>query len=194
MLVVASWSSKIFNVFTSSLLTVVVAILVLSLTVQQKVFWLFISLASATVPLLIYYYQFKKGNLSSFWSPKKEERVAAHLAWIGAAVVFSILAFGLKAPILLLALGLVFLVLAIINLLFSTSFKISVHSEAITLFVFTSIMTVSVNMIFLALLIVLVGWSRVYLKAHTLLEVSTGVLVSIIVVFAIFSLFGLATF
>ena len=111
-----------------------------------------------------------------------------------AAAVFSLVAFGLGAPRLILALGIVLLFLGLLNLLLTSSFKISVHGEMITLFVLVAILSVSAEAVYLALLIPLVVGSRLYLKAHDLSEASFGVLASIIIVYFVFSFFGLATF
>jgi membrane-associated phospholipid phosphatase len=190
----ASLISKIFNVFTNALVAMLVAIFVQPVALTQQIFWLVIAVVSAAAPLGIYYLQYKKGNLTSFWSPKLEERAKANLAWVVAAAIFCMLAFWLESPRLILALGLVFLMVGVVNLALSSSFKISVHSEAVTLLILTLILTVSVNFVFLALLIILIGWSRIYLKAHDLSEVSLGVLVAVIAVFSIFNFFGFATF
>ena len=186
--------SKVFNVFSNSLAAMLVAIMVDQSPLSQKLLWLLVGTASAIIPAAVYFYKYRKGDISSFWSPALKERFAAHLAWAAAAGIFSLVAFILKAPSLVLALGLVFLVIGLLDLALSHTFKISVHSQTLTIFILTCILTVSVNLIFLTILIVLVGWSRVYLKAHSLLEVSLGVLSSVAIVFVVFSLFGLATF
>ena len=194
MLVAATVISKVFNVFTNSLAAMVVAILVQPLLFSEQLFWVLAGLISAALPLSVYFLEYKKGKISSFWSPPAKERVKAHIAWLAAAVLFGLLAFALSAPVLIFALSLVLVVIGLINLLLFSSFKISVHSETITIFVLTCILAISVQWVFLVVLIPLIGWSRVYLKAHTLLEVSVGSLTSVIVVFFIFSLFSLATF
>lgn len=190
----ASLISKVFNIVTNALVAMLVAIFIQPVALTQQILWLVIAVFSAAVPLGVYYFQYKKGDLTSFWSPKLEERAKANLAWVVAAAIFCILAFWLESPRLILALGLVFLVIGAVNLALSSSFKISVHSEAITLLVLTLILTVSVNFVFLTILMILVGWSRIYLKAHDLSEVSLGVLVAVIAVFSIFNFFGFATF
>ncbi|HEX7456743.1 MAG TPA: hypothetical protein VF303_04795, partial [Candidatus Nanoarchaeia archaeon] len=81
-----------------------------------------------------------------------------------------------------------------VNLLATASLKISVHSELITTFVMTAILTVSVSLIYLAVLILLVAWARLRLKAHSVSEVSFGTMLAILVVYFVFSVFGLATF
>ena len=116
------------------------------------------------------------------------------MSWVLIAFIFSVISFWLDAPRLIFALGLVFLVLGVVNFLLISTFKISIHSEMVTLLVLTTILSVSVGYIYLILLIPLVAWARIYLKNHTLLEVSNGALLSVLVVYFVFYFFGLATF
>jgi len=194
MQVLATAITKIFNPAIASLATIAVAVGVQEIPTQQKMLWLILGLFVAVVPMAILYFQYKKGQLSSLWSPSALERRDSYIAWVVTALSFSLLAFWLVAPRLVLALGLVFLVIGAVNLLATASFKISVHSELITTFVMTAILTVSVSLIYLVVLILLVAWARLRLKAHSVSEVSFGTMLAILVVYFVFSVFGLATF
>ena len=118
----------------------------------------------------------------------------AFWAWVLVAFICTAFAYFLQAPRLITALGLVLAALGLINLITAGIFKLSVHSELVTLFVLTAILAVSVSLIYLTILILLVGWARIYLKAHTLSQVSLGVLTSLLVVYLVLAFFGLATF
>ena len=118
----------------------------------------------------------------------------AFWAWVLVAFSYTALAYFLQAPRLITALGMVLLILGAINLITAPSFKLSIHSELVTLFVLTGVLAVSVSLVYLSVLILAVGWSRIYLKAHSLSEVSFGAFAAVIVVYFVFSLFGLATF
>jgi len=194
MQVLATAITKIFNPAITSLATIAVAVWVQEIATAQKMLWLILGLFVATVPMAVLYLQYKRGQLSSLWSPSALERRDSYIAWVVTALSFSLLAFWLAAPRLILALGLVFLVLGVVNLLATASLKISVHSELITTFVMTAILTVSVSLIYLAVLILLVAWARLRLKAHSVSEVSFGTMLAILVVYFVFSVFGLATF
>ncbi|OGY28065.1 MAG: hypothetical protein A2Z42_02495 [Candidatus Woykebacteria bacterium RBG_19FT_COMBO_43_10] len=187
-------TTKILNPLTTGLATILVVVGVQQIPLAQKVLWLVLGFLITFVPSLVWYWDFRAGRLSSLWSPPAIERRKAFLAWTLAAAVFSLVAFGLGAPRLILALGIVLLFLGLLNLLLTSSFKISVHGEMITLFVLVAILSVSAEAVYLALLIPLVVGSRLYLKAHDLSEASFGVLASIIIVYFVFSFFGLATF
>lgn len=190
----ADYLSRFFNVFSNSLAAMLVVVLVQQIPLSEKLFWLLVAIVSASIPLAVYFYEYKKGDISSFWSPPLSERFRAHLSWAAAGIIFSLASFILDAPSLILALGIIFALIGLLNLALSSTLKISVHSQTITIFVLTAILAISANFVFMTVLIALVAWSRVYLKAHSLLEVSLGVLSSVLTVFAVLGLFGLATF
>jgi membrane-associated phospholipid phosphatase len=186
--------TKILNPFVTSLAAVALVIFSQQIPTGQKILWFVLGVLVAAVPTTILYLGAKRGQVTSFWAPEGRERTKAFLAWVGVALVYVVLAYLAAAPKLVIALGLVLLVLGIVNLAVSSSFKLSVHSELVTLLTLIGILSISVNFIFLILLIILVGWSRIYLKSHTLSEVSFGVLASVLAVYLVFALLGLATF
>ena len=190
----AKFITRVLNPFVCSLATIFVAIFVQQIPTVQKIAWFALFLLIASVPLGIFYLDYVKGSISSFWSPEGKERQKAFLAWVLVAFICTALAYFLQAPRLITALGLVLLVLGAINLITAAVFKLSIHSELVTLFVLTAILAVSVSLIYLAVLIILVGWSRIYLKDHTLSQVSLGVLTALLVVYLVLAFFGLATF
>ena len=186
--------TKIFNPLSSSLATLVVVMYALNISFAQKLLWLVVGVIISVIPAIILFLQYKKGKLSSFWSPTGIERKESFFAWAASTLLFAATVFLLGGPRLLLALSIVLFVLGLVNLLLSPFFKISIHGELITLFVLLAILVVSVNLVFLVGLILLVAWARIYLKAHTLTQITSGIILSIVVTYLVFSLFGLATF
>ena len=190
----AQITTKILSPVTTGIATLFIAIFVQQIPLTQKIFWLALALGMAIVPMVIIYWQYKSGKITSLWSPSAIERRDSFISWVLIAFIFSAISFWLDAPRLIFALGLVYLVLGIVNFLLISTFKISIHSEMVTLLVLTTILSVSVGYIYLILLIPLVAWARIYLKNHTLSEVSNGALLSVLVVYFVFYFFGLATF
>jgi len=186
--------SKVLNPLVLVWLTSFLVLTLQDLPPTQKASLLFLASLLAAAPVLILYSDFKKGKVASFWSPSKEERGKTLLFWVVAAFIAVLSAYAIEAPRLILALSLVLLVLGLLNALLVKFIKISVHSEMVTIFALTTILTLSVGFIYLISLIFLVGWARVYLKAHSLLEVVSGILLAILTVYTVFSFFGLATF
>jgi membrane-associated phospholipid phosphatase len=186
--------TKVLNPFVTSLAAIAIVIFVQQMPSSQKVLWFALGVLVAAVPTLILYLAARKGEVTSFWAPEGKERTKAFWAWVVVALAYVVLVYLAAAPKLIVALGLVLLILGFVNLLVSSSFKLSVHSELVTLLVLISILTVSVNLILLVPLVVLVGWARVYLKQHSLSEVTFGIFASGVAVYLVFALFGLATF
>ena len=194
MRVLAEAVTKIFNPLTCGLATISVVVGVQQIPADQKILWLTLGFIITFVPSLVWYWDFRTGRLSSLWSPPAIERRKAFLAWTLAAAAFSLLAFWLDAPRLILALGIVLLFLGLLNWFMTSSFKISVRSQLASLFALVAILTVGIGASYLIILIPLVAWARLQLKAHDLSEVSLGALSAVVVVYFVFSLFGLATF
>ena len=192
--VFATVVTKILNPLTTILASMVVAVFVQQIPVGEKILWLVLGVGTTAIPSAILIFQYKKGQISSLWSPTGPERQKAFLAWVIVVAIYSALAYWLDAPRMITALGLILLGLGLINLLLSQSLKISVHTEATTLLALTAILAVGVSQIYLVILIALVGWTRLYLRAHNFSEVSFGALVAILATYFVFSLFGLATF
>ncbi|MCH7541387.1 hypothetical protein IH981_01255 [Patescibacteria group bacterium] len=186
--------TKIFNPFLAILATVLVVVLVQQIPVSEKILWLVLGFFVSVGPAAVLYVQYKKGEITSLWSPTAAQRQKSFLVWMVASAIFSGLAFWLGAPRLILALGLTFLALGLLNLLLIPILKISVHTQAITILVITSLLSVSIGAIYLIILILLVAWARLQLKAHDLSEVSLGSLSALLAVYIVFSFFGLATF
>jgi len=186
--------TKILNPLSSSLATLVVVMYALNIPFYQKLLWLVVGVVISVIPAIILFLQYKKGKLSSFWSPTGVERKESFLAWAASTLLFAVFVFLLGGPRLLLALSIVLFVLGFVNLILSPVFKISIHGELITLFVLLAILVVSVDLVFLVGLILLVAWARLYLKAHTLTQITSGIILSIVATYLVFSLFGLATF
>lgn len=124
----------------------------------------------------------------------KAERRDVQLAWFFGAAAFSLLAWYLQAPRLLLALGLTFLSLSLLITLINVYWKISVHMMGVSLFVMISVLVYSPMLAWLVLLIVIVGWARIQLRAHTFLQVAAGCILTIMITYTVFGFFGLATF
>jgi len=186
--------TKILNPFVTSLAAVALVIFSQQIPTGQKILWFVLGVSVAVVPTAVLYLGARRGQVTSFWAPEGKERTKAFLAWVGVAFIYVVFAYLAAAPKLVIALGLVLLVLGIVNLVVSSTFKLSVHSELVTLLTLIGTLAISVNFIFLILLIILVGWSRIYLKSHTLSEVSFGVLASVLAVYLVFAFLGLATF
>jgi membrane-associated phospholipid phosphatase len=186
--------SKVINPLFTTVAAFAMVILVQELSVQDKITWFLLAGLAAGIPLSIFYVDYRSGRIASFWSPSGKERTRAFLVWFISGLALSGVAFFLAAPRLITAFALVFAALGLLNLTLAGNSKISIHMEGVTALALTGLLAVGTSLFFLIALIPLVGWSRLYLKAHTLSEVIYGAFASVIAIYLVFSFFGLATF
>ena len=191
----AKYISYIFEPFSISFLTLLLVVNSSDLGITGKILWL----ASGIVimglpPTLVYLYEKKIGKIKDWFMTNRAERRDVQIAWFFGAAIFSFLTWYLDASRLLLALGLTFLALSLLITLINFYWKISVHMVGVSLFAMVAILVYSSAFVWLLSLILLVGWARIKLQAHTFLQVSIGCILTISVVYFVFGLFGLATF
>jgi len=190
----ANFVSKALNPTFVSLAAIFLVVWNQELPISQKFLWFLLSVLVAIIPTVVLYITVHKEEGVSFWAPEGKKRISAFFSWVLVALIYSVLAYFFDSPKIVLGFAFVLLFIGIINLVTASFFKISVHCEAITLLVIICILVGSVNQIYLTILIFLVGWSRLYLKAHEFTEVTFGIFAAIFTIFAVFSFLGLATF
>lgn len=185
----------VFEPFGVAVVTFFLIILKIPVSAKEKLIWSLVAFFVAGLPsLLVLIYQKRKGKITDWFIRRREERVGVQLAWVAGTGIFAILAAAASLPRLLLALSLSFFIISLLITLISFYWKISVHSSVIAFSVLALILTYNSTLSFLFLLIFLVAWARVRVGAHTLSQVSAGALLSILLTYICFSLFGLATF
>ncbi len=129
---------------------------------------------TVVIPVIYVIYLLKKGKIQNFHMKKHKERILPFLV-IFASGILSILAIKyLGASSDIIKLGTIFLLMSAGYVAITFKYKISGHG-----FVFTSsvlFLSFFANYQFLLLLLFLIpiGWSRIYLKEHTLGEFVGG--------------------
>lgn len=140
--------------------------------------WMIITLSiTATFPIAYVVYLVKTGYLTDIYMPDREKRIkpiAVILLWL--FISFFILKL-LHAPLVMLLLVEVIVGQLVLLGLITTLWKISFHSA--TIMSATAVVAVlhSELVFVFSLLVPIVGWSRIQLKRHTLMQVIMGGLV-----------------
>lgn len=145
--------------------------------VIYAVVWVF----TLAFPLLMLFMYKKLGKISSYTMPDHKERVVPMFMVLLSFVAAIVLLHRLRVPILIfnyfIGTGAVLLLLSVV----SFWWKISAHMAGIGGFIAASVMLgffLQLNTSFLVALLFLiagyVGWSRLYLKAHTNLQLLAG--------------------
>ena len=191
----AKYISYIFEPFTVSFLTLLIVVSSLDMSLINKLQWLALAVVMMGLPpIVVYLYEKTTGKIKDWFMTNRAERKDVQFAWFFGAASFSLLAWYLEAPRLLLALGLTLLCLSLLITLVNFYWKISVHMMGVSLFVMIAIFVYSLALSWLVFLIFLVGWARIKLGAHTFLQVSFGAILTIVVFYTVFGIFGLVTF
>ncbi len=184
-----------FEPFTVSFVALVLVTLQLALSTEAKAGWFLVAVIFGGLPpVLVYLYERKTGQIHDLFITNRVERRDVQLAWFLGSGLFFLVALFFEAPRLLLALSLTLVWLSLLITIISFYWKVSVHMVGVTLFVMILVLSYSVNFWWLLVLLPLVGWARIRLGHHTLSQVTVACLLTIIVTYFTFNLFGLATF
>ena len=184
-----------FEPFTVSFIALVLVTLQLPLSAAANLRWFLVAAALGGLPpTLVYLYERKTGKIHDWFITNRLERKDVQLAWFIGSGLFFLVALFFEAPRLLLALSLTLVWLSLLITIISFYWKVSVHMVGVTLFVMILLLSYSVNFWWLLLLLPLVAWARVNLGHHTLSQVTVASLMTVVVTYFVFNLFGLATF
>lgn len=191
----ALWISYISEPFFTSSLAFGLVLLKLDVSDSEKITWGLLALFfGALPPILVFLYEKKIGRIKDWMITNRLERRDVHLAWIFGSALLSLVYWQLAAPRLLIAFTLSVFVLSIVITLATFLWKISVHIVGVTMLVLTLLLVYSSTYLFGVLLIILIAWARIYLGHHTLSQVTAASIITILVIYTVFSQFGLVTF
>ncbi len=192
---IAQLISICFEPFTVSFFALLIVCSQLPLSIEAKAGWFALAvLLGGLPPILVYLYERKSGKIHDLFITNRAERRDVQLAWFFGSGIFFLVALVFDAPRLLLALSLTLVILSLLLTVVSNYWKISVHMVGVTLFVMVLLLSTSVNFFWFLLLIPLVAWARVSLGQHTLSQVTGGTVLTVLITYLVFNLFGLASF
>ncbi len=187
----AKYISYIFEPFTFSFLTLLLVITNLDLNLSDKSLWLILAIVLMGLPpLWVYFYEKRIGKIKDWFMTNRVERRDVQFAWFFGALLFSLTAGFFEAPRLLLALALTIFTLSLFISLITLYWKISVHMMGVTLFVTVAVLVQSPSLAWLFLLVPLVAWARIRLKAHTYLQAALGTLLTFTATYFTFTILG----
>ena len=146
------------------------------------------------LPLLFFAITYKLGWVDDLDLTNREDRPIYLVVFIFSLIAALIVLLFLKVPLKFIVYTVSGLAMTLVTTIITFFWKISFHT-AVTTSVVTAI-TILGGLRFapLFILVPLIGWARVTLKKHTLLQVVGGFLVALIITEAIFYLFGFELF
>jgi len=189
---IANLTSNILSPFLIGLILIVLASFEATTTVFDTIKWSLILTALSVLPIFLFVvYLVRHNRLDSIFANVREQRTKVYVLAIILAVVSCIILLSLKAPLMLLAAFVASLSANAIFMLVNLHWKISVHTGFITAAVTLLFILYGLASLASIVLIPLVAWARMELEHHSLAQVFTGALLAIVIVVAVFYLFGL---
>ncbi|RED66232.1 hypothetical protein [Cohnella lupini] len=155
--------------------------------------WLVISLGVSLAPILFIRRGVAKGKFTDHDVSRREQRLLPFLFTLACLAIALVVLLALDVSIELLATFTGMLATIVVALLITqwASWKISLHLIGVTGAVLTLGLLISSTLYLLTPLVVVVGWARWRLKAHTAMQAVAGAAVATGVTLISFRLFGL---
>jgi membrane-associated phospholipid phosphatase len=186
--------ARIFSTVCNPFVTAIVlyAILAHAYAHDTRTFWLWLFLSvffSSIGPMLYVLWLYWTDRISDLDMSQRRERETVFSVFVLSYFVGTISLYSIHAPAMLVASMAGYTAAAFVVQSITRFWKISTHALGITAPLVALVVLYGQQPLPFAVLIPLVGWSRVYLKAHTTLQVIAGTLLGFISVYVFFRLF-----
>ncbi|MBN1683013.1 hypothetical protein JW865_05625 [Candidatus Bathyarchaeota archaeon] len=154
------------------------------------------SLFGCVLPLIMVGILLKLNLIEDFYAYNKEQRFIPFLWTSLFYLMGSLSLFWVEAPIMVTALMTCYFVNSLVLTIITFKWKISIHASGITGPVTALVYLLGLTMIPLFLFVIPVAWARVELKAHTIMQVTAGAIISTMLTWLQMSLYmrGLVLF
>jgi hypothetical protein len=152
--------------------------------------WLFflIGLLFVSVfPVLVVLFLTKRGKISDPDLSRRQERFFPYLMICGCYFLALLIFLLISAPLPLIVITCCYLGVTLVGTLVSLFWKVSLHLAGVAGPVTALTMLVHPYWAFLYLLLVPLGWARIYLDKHDLYQVVAGSMMSMVITFIIVS-------
>ncbi len=151
---------------------------------------LFCILFATVIPFLYIFMQYHKKRIYDLHLPNRENRIKPLIVAIISYIMGFFMLYVLGAPLFLRSIFAVCIVNVVILTTITYFWKISFHTSWITVVSITFFILFGSWMLLLLLLIPFIGWARVQIKRHTIMQVILGSVISAICAMFIYSSYG----
>jgi membrane-associated phospholipid phosphatase len=148
-------------------------------------------LVAVPVPVAYVLWLLKSGRVSDFHLPDRRDRTGPFLVSIGGALCAAGLLLYFGAPAVFLAPVVTALAQTFVLFLITLAWQISIHTATTTALVTFAVLGLGSGASYLAFLVPLVMWARIYLGRHTLAQTLAGALLGCASFATLFALRGL---
>jgi membrane-associated phospholipid phosphatase len=180
--------SLIFHPLIVVIPTMIVVMVRSGTTIWQALFWTVLSACVANLPLgMLIFYGVRSGHYSDAWVSIREQRRSIYIVYgFSMAILLAILIFD-RAPLILTACWISAMLTTGIGYEINHNFtKLSLHSVGMAGCVTVLCLTLPLLGLCMIPFALLVGWARIRLKHHTLLQILIGWIVSVVSVLIVF--------
>ncbi len=154
--------------------------------------WLFLTtFFTVLAPILLTFWLYATERISDLDISVREERERVFGMFVGLYLAGTLVLYALHAPPMIVATMAGYTAAAGLMQYITRYWKISAHAVGITAPLVVLVALYGEQPLPFLLLIPIVGWARVYLKAHTLLQVCAGVALGFAAVYSFFKIFKL---
>jgi membrane-associated phospholipid phosphatase len=186
--------ARIFSTVCNPFVTAIVlyAILAHAYARDTRTFWLWLFLSvffSSVGPMLYVLWLYSTDRISDLDMSARGERENVFSVFVISYFVGTVVLYFIHAPTILVASMAGYTAAAFVVQTITRFWKISTHALGITAPLVALVVLYGQQPLPFAVLIPIVGWSRVYLKAHTTLQVVAGTALGFISVYVFFRLF-----
>ncbi len=189
---IATLTSSIFNPFLIGLILILLVSFESTVSVFDAIKWSLILTTLSILPIFLFtVYLVRHNRLDSIFANVHKQRTKIYVLAVILAGVSCIILLSLKAPLILLALGVAGFSANVIFMCVNFWWKISLHTAFITAAVIVLFILYGFIATASIVLIPLVAWARIELAHHSLTQVVTGALLSTSILVVVFYLFGL---
>ncbi len=188
----AKITSAVLNPFLVSLVVIVILAFQSTSGIFAAVKWALVSLAFSILPVfLVIISLVHNDKLEGISIKVRQKRNGIYLLASTCAVFSCFILYYLGAPLVLVAAFVSGLLSIVIFMCINLLWKISIHSAFVAGAITILVILYGYIWAMAALLLPLLGWSRIELEHHSPAQVVTGALLSAVVVTLVFYFFGL---
>jgi len=181
-------------IFDGSFISIPIFLIICFMVVENKVEaigWAFLCLTfGAIVPYIYIRFLYKKKRINDIHIPIKEERIKPLLVSCVSYIICFLVLYIMDGPLFLKSVFAVSVVSTVILTVITYFWKISLHTSWVTFVVITFNILFGRWMLLLILLIPAIGWARVRIKRHTVIQVISGAGISMVTTFFIYYNYG----
>ena len=181
--------SYVFHPLVVVIPTLVIAMTHMGSTFWEAIFWTILSIAIVNLPMaLLLFWGVRSGKYSDASVSIREQRTSIFAVGGTCLVILLALLIIGNAPIVIIACLVSALIATALGYWINRYTKLSLHSAAMAGCTAVLLLTAPLIGVIMAVFAPLVGWARIRLKHHTLVQILIGWMVSMICVFVVFSL------